>query len=148
MDELLLTEDDVIDAVCEFLEGRGYEIAQRARTTQRGIDIVARKSSARPRELYVEAKGATSARAGSARFGRPFDSAQVSVHVAEAFYTAAVATTRNAQRDEVLSAMALPDNDLHRKFVRGIQPVLDRLKIGVFWVSPSKEVRLESRWEL
>jgi Holliday junction resolvase len=55
----VLTEDDVVDPVCDHLETAGYEIMRRCATTQRGDDIVAvrRRSSI---ALYIEAKGETS----------------------------------------------------------------------------------------
>lgn len=85
----MLTENQVIAFVCRHLRSLGYEVTQELNTTQRGRDIVAKTAGAAPTELQIEAKGATSDRQGSARFGRPFDSAQVRDHVANAFYGAA-----------------------------------------------------------
>jgi Holliday junction resolvase-like predicted endonuclease len=56
---MILTEDQVVDAVCRTLESDGYSIAQRALATQHGYDIVARKNGV---ELIIEAKGAREAR--------------------------------------------------------------------------------------
>jgi hypothetical protein len=81
----MLTENDVVESMCGYLEDAGYRILKRCNTAEKGIDIVALLPDV-SRRLLIEAKGETSAREGSKRYGRPFDGAQVRVHVAEAFY--------------------------------------------------------------
>ena len=68
----MLFESDVVDAVCAQLQARGYHIRQKLQVTQRGDDIIAVRQGAPIRELYVEAKGETSSRTTTARYGRPF----------------------------------------------------------------------------
>ena len=68
-----LTENDVVDAVCSELRARGWTIESRASTTERGVDVVAR--GPKRAVLRVEAKGATSSKASTARHGHPFSSA-------------------------------------------------------------------------
>jgi Holliday junction resolvase-like predicted endonuclease len=136
-----LTENDVVDAVCEFLEEQGSTIISRALTTERGPDIEARLPAGT--SLFVEAKGATSARAGSARYGQMFESSAVRVHVAEAFYAAA-ATASDASR----SALALPDNAFHRRYLEPVRSAMDGLDLGVFWVSETGSVDLVAAWSL
>jgi Holliday junction resolvase-like predicted endonuclease len=143
-----VTENEVIEAACRFLEGRGYEIVQRLLTSERGVDIIARRPSGVSREIHVEAKGATSAREGSPRFGIQYGSTEVRINLAEAFYTAASATGQTVTRPHVVSAMALPDNQLYRRYVQAIAHTLDVLGIGVFWVQDARTVRFESGWEL
>lgn len=55
----MLTENDVVRAVSEFLAGRGLEIVQALTTALKGIDVIARSERA---IWYVEAKGATSSK--------------------------------------------------------------------------------------
>jgi hypothetical protein len=55
-----LTEDDVVDAVSDYLERAGWTVEQRLRTAERGVDIVACRSD--QGVLRVEAKGATSSK--------------------------------------------------------------------------------------
>ena len=50
-------------------EDAGYEIKQRFTETQQGDDIIAVRDG---ETLLVEAKGDTSARKGSRRYGKPF----------------------------------------------------------------------------
>jgi len=52
----VLTENDVIDAVCDYLEAAGYEILQRSHTKQKGTDIIAKRPEG-PGRLLIEAKG-------------------------------------------------------------------------------------------
>jgi Holliday junction resolvase-like predicted endonuclease len=51
----MTSEDEVVAAVCRHLERGGYEILQRCRTSERGIDIVARSPAGDV--VHVEAKG-------------------------------------------------------------------------------------------
>jgi hypothetical protein len=144
----MLFEADVINAVCKQLESRGYHIRQRLQTTQQGDDIIAVKQTSVPCELYIEAKGETSSRRGSERYGKPFDSAQVRIHVAEAFYKAAEVLSRQHKDVETRVGIALPDNKEHRAVVKKIEPVLNQLEVAVFWVQSDEDVQISSIWEI
>jgi Holliday junction resolvase-like predicted endonuclease len=143
----MLNEDDVVEAVAKHLETHGYRIHSRATTQQHGHDIVAKRDSTRV-TIYVEAKGETSNRPGSARHGKPFNSAQCRVHVGVALYSAAAVLTTCEDSAEARSTIALPDTPCHRECVKRIEAALDLLKVGVFWVSPSREVQFEGPWTL
>ncbi len=132
----LLTESEVIDAVCRYLEAEGYVIEQRLTETQRGDDIIARSADGE-RELVVEAKGETSSKPHTANFGNPFKRSQVHAHVAKAFFRAAqtVGTCRR-------SAVALPNSDFHEAFVNQVAPALRKLEIEVLWVLPDQSVKV------
>jgi hypothetical protein len=137
----MLTEDDVVDAVCRHLEQRGWRIQSRCGTNERGVDVVA-SHPASGISLRVEAKGETSAKAHTNRWGRPFDNAQVSDHVAKAFFTAA-STPVNER-----AAMALPDTRLHREHVGRIAAAVQKLGIALMWVRPDHSVDVEAPWSL
>ena len=141
-----LTEDEVVDAVCAYLERADWVVEQGLRTTERGTDIVARRPDRTV--LRVEAKGATSSKAGTARHGRSFSRGQVASHVARAFYTAAAALDRRDSADRALSAVAFPETPHHRHFVNHVRGALDQLGIAVFWVDTPDRVRLEAPWGL
>jgi hypothetical protein len=128
----MLTEDDVVAAVCAYLQSEGWTIVRSAATTQRGDDIVA-KRGAEP-QVFVEAKGETSNRAGSTRHGKPFDSSQCRDHVANAFYSAAAFIGLGQP------AIALPDTRRHRAYVAKIGTAMDALGIWVFWVAADSTV--------
>jgi hypothetical protein len=87
----------------------------------------------------IEAKGETSARQGSARSGKPFDSAQARVHVAEAFYTVArLYAEHHSSGDSV--GIAFPETSLHRRQLNAIKPVIDLLGILVYFVQRDRSV--------
>jgi hypothetical protein len=129
----LLTEDDVIDSVCRYLKRAGWRIDSCAKTTERGYDIAARLRPAL--KLFVEAKGETSNRASSARYGKPFSSSQFQDHVAKAFYSAAASIGVGQA-----AAIALPDNKDHRKYIDKVQKAIKKLGIWVFWVASDRRV--------
>lgn len=53
----MLTENDVIAAVCNKLEHMGFDIKQKLHTSEPGIDIIAVRDGF---TLLIEAKGETS----------------------------------------------------------------------------------------
>jgi hypothetical protein len=143
----MLTENDIVAAVCDFLRGQGFDDIKHVKTNQHGDDIIANRIRD-DLDVYVEAKGETSARVGSYQHGNPFDYSQVLVHVATAFYRAAkmIQETPSARTRRV--AIALPDTDFHRRRVDSISAVLTQLSIGVFWVQPDKTIRSSCSWTL
>jgi hypothetical protein len=144
----MLLESDVINAVCAELKSRGYHIQQKLSTTQQGDDIIAVKHMPVRCRLHIEAKGGTSSRKGSKRYGKPFSSAQVRVHVAEAFYKAAEILSRERRSAETRVGIALPDTRLHRKYMKNIQAVLDQLEVAIFWVESGGAVEVVSPWQI
>jgi hypothetical protein len=125
----MLTESQVINSVCRLLETKGFHVIRQLSESEQGIDIEAVAPDGKTK-VSIEAKGETSSKPTTARFGKPFDSKQVFDHVAKAFYCAA--------RDGSLGMMAgiaLPKNVAHVKCVQKILPALRRLSIEVFWVS-------------
>ena len=133
----MFNENDVVAIVERYLRKSGWTIVAARGTDQRGPDIEAAHSTS-GRLLYVEAKGETSARRGSRRFGKPFNRSQVRDHVANAFYAAAKVRSRQRTRLRPLSAIALPRNPPHEDLVTAIAGALVRLGIAVLWVEPHK----------
>lgn len=136
----MLNENQVIEAVCKHLKSEGLQIEEQCSTKQQGYDIVAIHPDS-GRRLIIEAKGATSACETSARYGKPFDRKQVLSHVARAFYTAAAALQKKGGNVDV--GIALPQTDVHRKFVEEIDQTLHTLGILLYWVSNDGTVRCE-----
>ena len=137
----VLTEDRVVEAVCQKLVQEGFAIVQRASAIQHGYDIVARKGSVK---VVIEAKGAGSSKAGTARFGKEFNSSQVFDHVAKAVLKAMrIVAAGNAR-----AGVALPDNTSHRREVEQVAPALHQAGVGVFWVNEQDGVRVDAPWEL
>ena len=136
-----LTEDRVVEAVCQKLVSDGYLILQQATATQHGHDIVARKGR---QDLIIEAKGAGSSKAGTARYGVEFNSNQVFDHVSKAVLKAMRVVSGGRER----AGIALPDNPRHRHEIDQVAPSLRRAGIAVFWVDERFEVRVDAPWDL
>jgi len=136
----ILTEDLVVESVCEHLSAAGWTIEARAALTQQGYDVVAVRDG---RRLIIEAKGEGSAREGSARFGKTFSTSQVFDHVGKAVLKAMRVCDLGH-----LGAVALPADPRHQAEVALVSRSLSRLSIGVFWVSAERAVTLNAPWSL
>jgi len=138
----MLDENQIVDAVCAYLEAKGYEIVQSLHTHQKGIDIVARNPTTGAGYL-IEAKGGTSSRRGTERHGEEFKSSQVMVRVSKASYTTMclLNSPERGQGDRV--AMAFPDTPPFRRLVEKIRQPLNALHIDTFWISEDGQVKIE-----
>ena len=134
----MLTENDVVTAVAKHLTTRGYCIVNALTTVERGIDIVAKRQPT-GETLFVEAKGGTSSKKGTARFGKPFTRNQAKSHVSVALYFAAKLYHRHSS-ENVKVALALPDDLVHCGLVDDISSVLSMLGVGVFFVGADHRV--------
>lgn len=144
----MLTENDVVESVCRHVKVHGYEVHRQLTTKERGFDIVARKPGVQVVELRVEAKGETSSKETSNRYGKPFSTAQIHDHVANAFYSAAAMLEGRGGAGSVRVAIALPGTACHRKQVRAVHYAMQLLEVGVFWVEPDGAVELSAPWQL
>jgi len=127
----MIDENAIVGAVCKHLQQQGWEITSRCQTNQRGIDIVAEHP--RLGRCVVEAKGGTSSKEGTARFGKMYSGSQVFDRVAKAFYTAA-ALKDDPKYQGASVFLALPDESRFRKLVERIATPLTALDIRIFWV--------------
>jgi hypothetical protein len=134
--EPVLTENDVVKAVATHLTSKGYRIESALSTIQHGVDIVAIHMKSK-RVLRVEAKGGTSSKKGTNRFGKPFTRSQAQCHISVAFYYAA--KLRQKYHGHRV-AMAFPDDECHRMLIGDIKSTLDTLEIGVYFVDTSLTV--------
>ena len=135
----MLTESQVIAAVCHFLKQRRFQIKQQLSEKQKGYDIIAVAPDGK--EVVIEAKGETSSMAHTNRFGKEFSTSQIFDHVSKAVYCAATYVSKN-----IPGGIALPMNKGHQKHVAAILPALKALEIEVFWVPPSGEVQVAGHW--
>ncbi len=126
----MLTENEVVDFVCAQLEIDGFLVLQRLETNQIGIDIVAQSGAGI--KCFVEAKGATSSKEGSSRYGKEFNKSQVKTHVGMAL----VAAFKVIQlHPEHLSIVAFPDNITHREIIESMYTPLKASGIKVWFVN-------------
>ena len=135
----MLTENEIIEALAEHLRQDGYRIDKQLTTLEQGVDIDA-VHLATGRRLLVEAKGGTSSKDGTARFGKPFSPNQAKSHVAVAFYCGARMLQAYAA-EAVQVALAFPDDNNHRGYVGSISTSLRGLGITVYFVDQNRQVR-------
>lgn len=131
-----LYEDDVVQAVIDYLVSEGWTIDSFALSHQHGDDIVASRGA---QQLIIEAKGDGSSKSNTARFGKPFTRNQVKTHVSVAVVRAMQVTSKGLAR----AAVALPDSEFHRVEVGRIAPALRSVGIWVFWVSSDHSVEIQ-----
>ena len=128
----MLTENDVVDAVCGYLRSNGYIISQKLSTTGKGIDIIASHQK-HPGRLLIEAKGATSSRVGSASYGSSFVDDQVFDRVAKGFYAAARMYTEGQKNGDKIG-LAFPNTEPFRKYLDRIKGAINILRITIYLV--------------
>ena len=128
----MLTENDIVEKLAEFLQKNGYEIEQKLTTNQTGIDIIAENDF---EKIYIEAKGETSASKTSKRFGLPFNRNQVKSHISVALLATMIVISSKPSGIKTKVGIALPDNEEHRRVINKIIPALKKLDIKLYWVS-------------
>jgi hypothetical protein len=137
---MMLIESDVIRAVMVYLERAGHTIQSHCNENQRGHDIDGLTSEGS--RILIEAKGETSSKASSKRYGQAFDSKQVNSHVSKAFTRAASHFSTG-----VLSGIALPKSNAHLEAIQQIRSALEYLEIEVFWVLSDQTVEVAGYWK-
>ena len=140
-----LYEDQVVDAVINYLTRHDYRIIDFSHAGQKGDDIIA-QSSDKKKRVYIEAKGGTSSKGGTSRFGKPFTKGQVTTHVSVAVYRA-IDMKYNRKGDIVLPAIALPKDENHLKVLNKIEDSLSELNIELFLVNEDLSVERAGYWK-
>ncbi len=132
----MLTENDIVEAVSSYLIENGYEIKQKLSTIQTGIDIVARSPDGI--DCYIEAKGATSSKAESSRYGKEFNQSQVKTHIGMAL----VATFKLINEFPAAEVMiALPNNVNHKALIASMRRPILKSGIKILLVSEQSIVK-------
>ena len=134
----MLTENEIVQTLAAYLYREGYRVDKQLTTLEQGIDIDA-VHIATGRRLLVEAKGGTSSKESTARFGKPFSPNQAKSHVAVAFYCGAKMQQKYAPEGAQV-ALAFPDDKNHRGFVQRIGAALKTLAITVYFVDETRHV--------
>jgi len=135
----MLTENDIVEKVTDFLERKGYRITQSLTTNQQGIDIIAETES---ETLYIEAKGETSSVETSKRFGLPFNRNQIKSHISVALLATMKVISSLPSGNKTKVGIALPDTKEQRIVINKIIPALHKLDIRIFWVTKTN-VKIE-----
>lgn len=133
---MLLGEMAIIGSVCRYLEAEDYRITSRVGSvSEHGIDIIAMSQHTKVR-LYVEAKGQTSSKSETKRFGKEFTRSQKRDHLGKAL----LKSCEWIQQDEA-AAIALPDDTVDRELINSITTAIARLGVIVFFVDERGAVR-------
>ena len=131
----MLNENDVVRFVSIFLQDHGYVINQSCSTSQRGIDIEAKHPD--KGQCFVEAKGATSSKEGTKRYGKEFNKSQIKTHIGVSLIKS-FQTLQQYSSAEVI--IALPDNLDHREVIDLMKTPIQRSGIQVYLVNDDGSV--------
>ena len=134
----MLDENDVVEAVCAYLEQNNFVVNRKLHTSERGIDIEATHSSS-DRVLYVEAKGGTSSRSGSNRYGKPYTKSQILDRTAKGVYTLLQMQGKQARKNSDF-ALAVPNTIWFREYLAPVEDAIMRLGLQMFLVDENKHV--------
>ena len=134
----MLTENNIVEYISEYLEENGYKIEQALTTSQHGIDIIAHH----PEKgfCFVEAKGATSSKKDSSRFGKEFNANQIRTHVGVAILKSYQTLQENSSAEVVI---ALPNNAGHKKVIHSIHEPLKKSGIKLYFVNKDGSVEID-----
>ena len=124
----MLSQDQVNDLACQFLEENGWTVTHRRRAHHPGKETVAERDGKR---LIVAPHGEGSSRPGTSRFGKPFTRSQVFNHVSNL----TTRLLRKVSENRTYGALAVPYDDLNRDAVGSMLDQLKRVGIGALWVT-------------
>jgi hypothetical protein len=131
-----LTENQVIDILCQYLKKEGWAIESTAPNHDKGEDIIAIKDN---KMLVVEAKGARGNPESKVTTRAKFDKGQIKI----SFGAAIVKTLSDMLKPEyenALFAIAFPDDVDVRNAVGALIPFLKKLDIIYFWVGADDQI--------
>ena len=127
-----LTEDQITDIFCSYLQAEGWVIKSRAKGRSPGADIVALKNN---QTMCIEAKGGGSQSPGTKRYGKPFTRLQCQQHTDVAF---ACIPRMMARYEPNFVGIILPDDKHHFESVSEILPAIKILGAGLWLVNSNK----------
>lgn len=133
----MLTENDIVESVSQFLKSKNYDIIQSLKTNEQGIDIIAKEGN---ELLFIEAKGETSSVKTSKRYGLPFTRNQIRNHISVAIFACMKVITKNQGQQNVKVGIALPDTKIQREILNSVLPALKSMKILIYWVGESEVI--------
>lgn len=131
-----LTENEVIEVIFSFFEKRGFSISQYCSTNEHGSDIIVESPNGIP--YYIEAKGGTSSKETTNRYGKPFDRRQARTHISVAI-TKCFQTVQKSSR-KCIVGIALPKDETHLDIIKSIEQPLKKTKIEICFVNKNGTV--------
>lgn len=131
----MLNENDIVEKLTEHLKNNGFEIIQSLDTKSKGVDIIADNGKYR---YFIEAKGATSSKEHTARYGKAFDSKQIFNHIAKAIFASMKIISSKPAGSKTKAAIALPVTTGHKQELETVRFSIKQLGLKVFWVEQDK----------
>jgi hypothetical protein len=89
---------------------------------------------------YIEAKGGTSSRDGSARFGKPYTQTQVYDRVSKGVFTTLQLRAQHPDREEADVILVVPDSKYFRRYLGSVAGQLSAAGVAVLFVDESGHV--------
>lgn len=126
----MLTENEIVIAMCAWLRDHGYRINGQKLDTNAGHDIEAERDG---RKIYVECKGGKSKKTG-ASFGIDYQWRAA----AGAFFNQMCVREKDRTAEV---GIALPDGGRYPELMKDLKGFCENAGIKVFWVSESGAVR-------
>ena len=137
----MLYESKVIDYVRKYLKQKGYSFIKNANENQTGDDLIMK--DCKNRLIIIEAKGETSSKEGTKRFGEPFTKSQCKTHISIALLRALI----KIEEKKCNFGIALPKNKINEEIINKIQNNLKKLSISIFWVNNNGNVKEINNWK-
>jgi Holliday junction resolvase-like predicted endonuclease len=125
----MLTENDIINFVIHYLKNNGYNILKKSKTNEKGIDIVAVHPD--KGKCFVEAKGETSSKKGTKKYGKPFNKSQIRDHIGSALLQTLKIKQEDGNSDVFI---AVPFEKNHIEIFESIKECLFQIKINFLFV--------------
>ncbi len=102
-------------------------------TSEHGIDVIAEHPETKVK-LLIEAKGGTSSKPGSSRYGLPYTKSQVFDRVAKGIFTCMQLRTNNPDKKAVRVILAVPEEpNYFKEYLRTVSSSLDCSGIEVWF---------------
>jgi Restriction endonuclease len=127
----MLTENEIIKKMVSFFEKKGFSICETHSTNEHGIDIIAKSPKGIP--YYIEAKGETSSKSNTKRFGKSFNKNQVRTHISVAM-TKCFQTLQKSP-DNCVVGIALPKDENHFSIIKSIEKPLRKTELKIYLVN-------------
>ncbi|MBW7941458.1 MAG: hypothetical protein H3C64_03445 [Candidatus Kuenenia stuttgartiensis] len=124
-----LSETEVVNYLCSHLQKNGWEILGKCLGFERGIDVEACKDNIK---LLVEAKGAKANDGAHNKKRSYFSGGQIKTHFGKAIVKALELKISHPKN---IVAIAHPDDELIRKHIGGLTPMLKGIGVKHFWVT-------------
>lgn len=135
----MLTENDVVQKIVEYLKNEDYTILQSLTTSQARIDVIAENQF---EKIHIEAKDETSSYKSSKRFGLPFNRKQVKTHISVALLATMKVISNPPDGSRTKVGLALPETKEQKEIISKIKTALNKLEIRIYWVN-QRGVKIE-----